>query len=223
MKSVLNRLVFVILMVLVGIGLFPCAAWIAALTPVLGRAQNIKPTDPPIFICANFAHSEIVMPITDSEIDWQSMFELADVKLAHPELYLSFGWGDLAFFQQTGTWEDMRFDTSVAALMGGRPTTLRVVVQKIPRGDPECLMLVIDAEGRRALAGHIRETLATIPPILASGSTKYERYYIAKGRYGIFHTCNQWVSDGLRKAGLPYAWYAPFSFDVTWPLYKIPY
>ena len=223
MKSTLRRLLLVFCAAVFVFALFPLAAWIAALSPVLGRIQNIKPTDPPIFVCANFAHSEIVMPITDSEIDWQTMFNLADIKLAHPELYLSFGWGDLAFFQQTRTWEDIRLGTSVAAFTGELPTTLRVIFQKIPRDDPECLMLVIDPEGRRALAQHIRETLANIPPTLAEGSTKHERYYIAKGRYSIFHTCNQWASDGLRKAGLPYAWYAPFSFDVIWPLYKIPY
>ncbi len=223
MKSYPRRLMLVGLIVVAGIVLFPLAAWIVALTPALGRTQNIKPSDPPIFVCANFAHAEIVMPITDAAVDWQSIFDIAEVKAAHPELYLSFGWGDLAFFQQTGTWSDMRVGTTLAAFTGQLPTTLRMVVQKIPRNDPECLMLVIDVEGRRALATHIRETLGANPPILASGNEKYQRYYIAKGKYGIFHTCNQWVSDGLAKAGLPYARYAPFSFDVIWPLYKIPY
>ena len=223
MISLLRKLMLFGLIAVVGIALFPFGAWIAAITPVLGRGQDIKPIDPPIFVCANFAHTEIVLPITDAAVDWQSMFDIAEVKLKHPELFLSFGWGDLAFFQQTGRWHDVRLDTTLASFTGQHPTTLRVVVQKIPLDDPECLMLVVDIEGRRILAKHIRETLATMPPTLASGSIKYERYYIAKGKYGIFHTCNQWVSDGLAKAGLPYAWYAPFSFDVIWPLYKIPY
>jgi uncharacterized protein (TIGR02117 family) len=223
MKSFLRNFLLCSLIVVVGIALFPLAAWIAALTPVLGRTQDIKPTDPPIFVCANFAHAEIIMPLTDVAIDWQSMFDIAEVKASHPELYLSFGWGDLAFFQQTGKWQDMRLGTTLAAFSGRLPTTLRMVVQKMPRNDPECLMLVIDVKGRRAMANHIRETLATSPPTLALGSEKYQRYYIANGQYGIFHTCNQWVSDGLGKAGLPHAWYSPFSFDVIWPLYKIPY
>ena len=201
----------------------PFAALIAELTPVLGRVQDIKPNDPPIFVCANFAHTDIVLPISDAAVDWQSMFDISEVKAAHPELYLSFGWGDLAFFQQTGTWSDVRFGTTLAAFTGQHPTTLRMVVQKIPRDDPECLIVVVDAKGRRALAKHIVETLATIPPTLASGSSKYQRYFLAKGKYGIFHTCNQWVSEGLAKSGLPYSQFAPFSFDVIWPLYKIPY
>ena len=223
MRSVRRRIILLSLVAVVGIALFPVAAWIAAVTPVLGRTQDIRPTDPPIFVCANFAHAEFVLPITDVAIDWQAMFEISDVKTAHPEFYLSFGWGDLAFFQQTPTWNDIRLDTTIAAMVGQQPTTLRVSVVKIPQNDPECLMLVIDGEGRRMLAKHIRETLATIPATTASGSSKYERYYLANGKYGIFHTCNQWVSDGLAKAGLPYAWYAPFSFNVIWPLYKIPY
>ncbi len=195
-----------------------------ALIPVSGRAQISSEAEPPVFVCANSAHSDLVLPLTDPLVQWQQFFDLAKIKVAHPETYLAIGWGDLVFFQETPTWGDLTFQNAISALAGVHATTLRVIVQKIPENDPECAKLAIDAEARRALIDHVLSTIGPsdgTPLSPLAGSSKYEQYYIAKGRYGPLHTCNQWVADGLAKARLPHALLAPFSFSVMWPLQKI--
>jgi uncharacterized protein (TIGR02117 family) len=218
---ILRNAVFVVLVCVFTYGV---AAMILALLPLSGRQQVLNGTEPPVFVCANSAHSDLVLPLTDPLVEWQQVFDLTKIKKDHPDAYLAIGWGDLVFFQETPTWGDLTFSNAISALAGVHATTVRVIVQRVPHNDPECAKLAVDADARRALIDHVLSTLdqsvGTPLPQLAGG-TKYEQYYSAKGRYGPFQTCNQWVADGLAKAQLPHAILAPFSFSVTWPLKKI--
>ncbi|QEN89272.1 DUF2459 domain-containing protein [Labrys sp. KNU-23] len=202
--------------------LFMLAAIGFALLPAAGRAQQAG-GEPTLYLCASLAHTDIVMPSRDVLIDWTQLFPAVTPPDLPAEAYLAFGWGDLVFFQDTPTWADTRVSTALAALAGRHDTALRVVAVNPPVANPDCLPLSIDQEGRQALIAHIR---ASLQPDAAGraqqrpGGTGLEAFYLAKGRYGPFNTCNQWAAEALAAAGLPHAHFAPFSFSVTWPLTK---
>jgi uncharacterized protein (TIGR02117 family) len=201
--------------------LYTIAALAFALLPVKGQPQRPSQDDPAVYVCASLAHADIVLPLNDPLVDWRLYFGKFIQSDLPSHLYLAFGWGDLVFFRETPTWGDVRLSTASMALLGQHETALRVVVVDPPANDPECRRVQIEGKGRRKLIDHVLATLQLdsfgVPKEQKSAS-RFEVYYIAKGSYGPFHTCNQWVADGLGKADLPHAVFAPFSFSVMWPL-----
>jgi Protein of unknown function (DUF2459) len=76
--------------------------------------------------------------------------------------------------------------------------------------------LTLDHAGKQALVQYIAQS--RLDGEIGLQISAFEAYYPAKGHYGAFHTCNQWIANGLAAAGLPHAWFSPFGFGVTWPL-----
>ena len=42
-----------------------------------------------------------------------------------------------------------------------------------------------------------------------------DAFYEAKGSYNAFNTCNAWIGEGLRAAGVAASLWTPFSYNVT--------
>lgn len=188
-----------------------------ALWPQSGRTQQAE-GEPVVYVCTSLAHADIMMPSRDPLVDWGALFPTVARPDLPAEAYLAFGWGDLRFFRETPNWSDVRPTVALSALAGLNDTALRVVAVNPPANDPDCMPLEVDSAGRQALIDHVRATLADDAP---AAQDRLEAYYLAKGRYSPFRTCNQWVAEGLAAAGLPYARFAPFSFGITWPLETI--
>jgi uncharacterized protein (TIGR02117 family) len=200
------------------VAVYAAAAMMSAVFPVPGRLQQPAPSARPIYVCADAIHADFVLPLHDELADWSSVFgEIAGADKPSGA-YLSVGWGDLVFFTEVPTWGDVRPRHVLSGLAGQNPVTLRVVVVKQPGQNASCTRLQIDGAGQRALFNFIKESLASRGNPATKMPSVFEGYYEAKGRYGIFHTCNQWMADGLGAAGLPHAWFAPFSFGVMMPL-----
>jgi len=203
---------------------FGIAALGFALVPVPGRQLGDTASEPPIYVCTSIAHSDVIVPAHDPLINWESLFpEVAPARLP-PNVMLAIGWGDLRFFRDTPTWSDVRVSTATRALLGLGTTALRVVAVNSPQGTPGCQRLALDRAGRQALIDHVRATLilgSDGKPQRQGGGQGFEAFYLAKGRYGPLHTCNQWTAEALEAAGLPHAWFAPFSFSISWPLASV--
>ena len=105
--------------------------------------------------------------------------------------------------------------TTYEVLVNQTPPRESIKAITLPANEPDCVPLEVDRAGRQALIDHVRATLAAETP---AAQDRLEAFYLAKGRYSPFGTCNQWVADGLAAAGLPSARFAPFSFSITWPL-----
>jgi uncharacterized protein (TIGR02117 family) len=202
------------------LALYGLAALACALVPVSGRPQVIAAGDRDIFVCASMAHTDIVVPIDDDAADWPGTF--AEVTSDVPQSAdLAIGWGDLGVYHDTPAWRDLRPGTALRALAGLGPTTLHVIAVAPPADADDCVEIAVDHAGRQALARFIVETAETDPaghPRLIDAPRVGEAFYAAKGRYSPWRTCNAWASEALAKAGMPVARWAPFSFDVTWPL-----
>jgi uncharacterized protein (TIGR02117 family) len=190
------------------------AALLSATFLVLGRTQ-VATIIAPIFVCADDVHADFVFPALDADSNWQGTFPTVATPDLPPDAYLTIGWGDLVFFTEIPNWGDVRPQHVIAAFAGTNPVALRVVATRQPQKSERCFELTLDRAGRQALADYVKASAATGE---IRQSSKYEIFVPAKGRYGPFHTCNQWIANGLAAAGAPHAWFSPFSFGVTWPL-----
>ena len=213
----LKGLSYAALSLITCIGLFAAAAVVSALVPIAGEAHSQKGPTSPVYVCATLAHADIVLPQDDPLISWDKSFPAIDSWNLRPDAMLAFGWGDIVFFRETPNWADVRLAVAFTALTGQNGTALRIMGVRAPVGDPDCIRLELEEPARAALIRHIVRTRRADGSCMP-GLTRVEMLCEAVGHYSPLSTCNQWVADALASAGLPHAWFAPFSFDVMWPL-----
>ena len=202
------------------VGLYTLAAVAFALFPVAGRVKARGAATSDAFVCASAVHTDIVVALADHSAQWRFLFR--DVAEGAPEdSLLAIGWGDYDFYHDTPTWGDLRASTLLRAFSGRGSTTIHVRNVYRPAKHSPCIALKVDRIGSDGLFDFIMTNTAldsagrAIPQDIVTAG---EAFYVARGRYGPFRTCNVWISHALAAAGQPTAQWAPFSFGVTWPL-----
>ncbi len=170
-----------------------------------------------VFVESNGVHTGIVVPKVAAGIDWRDLARpehLADPRYAgHP--YLSFGWGDRAFYLETPRWADVKLATVVAAATGSGDTLVHLDHLPLPRVGPDVRSVMLRPDEYRRLAAFIRRTLADRPRV-HRGYGPYDAFYTARGRYSARRTCNSWTGEALAHAGVRVGWWTPFPETVLW-------
>lgn len=196
---------------------FISLALISATFPTDGRSQSPLAASA-IQLCAGRTHTDFAIPLQLARSDAFGPIANHLPRSANDDYSVLIGWGDYRFFTEVPALSDLRPGLALGALSGQHETALRIQLISKAHMPNYCRTLALDQQGQDAIAAHIRESIAE-PPIRLQGDSFGATYLKSNQRYGIFHTCNDWTSDALRKAGLPTArWNAPFAFSVTWPL-----
>lgn len=170
-----------------------------------------------VFVESNGVHTGIVVPKVAAGIDWRDMARpehLADPRYgAHP--YLSFGWGDRAFYLETPTWGDVKPSTVLAAAFGSGDTLVHL--DHLPRPAPtdDVRALLLSPTEYHRLAAFIRATVADRPR-RHPGYGPYDAFYTGRGRYSVARTCNSWTGEALAHAGVRVGRWTPFPATVMW-------
>jgi uncharacterized protein (TIGR02117 family) len=204
--------------IFVAVIVYVVAAIANAVLPIAGRDQAAILESVPFYVCADAVHADFVMPLHDVNAGWENIFSEVATSDKRASAYISIGWGDLVFFTDIPSWGDVRPQHVASLFTGQNPVALRVLAVREPIQSDGCIVLQIDEVGKQALIGYIKQSVVSSGHGLRKFVSPYEAYYATTGRYGPLHTCNQWIADGLGAAGLSHAWFAPFSFGVTWPL-----
>lgn len=199
--------------------LYAVAALVLGILPV-NRDFRPTPGGTEMFVCSNGVHTDFVLPVATPVIDWSRRFPARD--FAGPVGgfdHLGIGWGNLDFYRSTPRWSDFRLGTALRALSGDGPSALHVQYRPAPGPLERCGRLTIDARQYRALADYIDGSLlgsaagdAAIPSASGYGAT--DAFYTAVGRFSVTETCNAWIGQGLKAAGLPSGIWTPFAFLV---------
>ncbi|MEL7039905.1 MAG: DUF2459 domain-containing protein [Pseudomonadota bacterium] len=199
---------------------FLVLAHVSAVFPVAGRAQVPAP-GPAIYLCAGMAHTDFAVPLALARADAFGPIAAHAPANLPEDTYVMMGWGDYRFFTEVPTLSELRPQIAVAALAGRHETALRVQLIAETSLRAYCRALPLDRDGQAAIAAHIRGTIAVPQTVLPE--SEFGRIYLrANRRYGVFHTCNDWTKNALRKAGLPVARFnAPFAYSVTRPLQSV--
>ncbi|WP_210358154.1 MULTISPECIES: TIGR02117 family protein [Sphingomonas] len=167
----------------------------------------------PIWVESNGIHVSLVLPKVAAGIDLRPLApagDIADPRYARYD-HLAIGWGDEAFFLGTPTWADVRPGTILAAAAGSDRTLLHV--EHVPGPVEMSRRIVLRPTEYRRLIAFVQATLKPGGRILQSYD-RNDAFYPARGHYSAIRTCNAWVGDALRHAGVRVGRWTPFPVTI---------
>ncbi len=182
----------------------------------LGAAEGI-----PVGIVSNGYHVSLVLPVVAAGVDWRNRFDPADTMNGAAADWLLLGWGDRDFYMQTRRLIDVRPGVLFGALLGLGETTVQVAW--LPGGIQGVRFVRLSPERYRALVRVVDNRLmldasGRAQAYAGTGYGPFDLFYRAHGRYSPVYTCNEWVADALRAAGIAVPVWAPLPQTLLWSL-----
>ncbi|NRD21456.1 DUF2459 domain-containing protein [Winogradskyella eckloniae] len=163
-----------------------------------------------IYLSTNGVHLDIVIPKENLD-----SLVLKDLKHFEPEAYFSFGWGDENFYINTPTWNDLTVKNAFSALILKSSTLMHVTRYKEKRSN--WIEVKVNASELKKVNAYLLNTFETNKDgqkitLNNKGYTSKDDFYKAKGSYSCINTCNSWVNNGFKEAGLKACLWTPFDF-----------
>ena len=159
-------------------------------------------------------HYDLLLPLTDT---LRARFAFATAKgvpLTNPlAQYLVVGWGSKRFYTTTGSYADLNLPTVLRAITGDS-ATLHLDVAGDLTDAPDLIWLQIsDAQlaqlTQSILSSLDLDTSGNPIPLNVEGFGQTDAFFAAKGCFHLFHTCNVWIGETLRAAGIPFGLWTP--------------
>ena len=205
-----------------GISVYLLAAVIGAWVPGHVSVVQTAPADPPvkIHLVAGPIHYDLLLPLTSETRTRFAGLRASGLPLDHPAAeWLIVGWGSRAFYTHEGSYSSVPLST-VWRAVSGDSAVMRVDVVGALGPDLDLPALHLSAPQYRAMLAAIEDDFArsatgTFIVLDAPGFTDTDRFFVAKGRFHIFRTCNTWVSRTLRRAGVGFGIWTPTPYAVT--------
>ena len=174
--------------------------------PVSGESANNKSIV--IYIITNGDHTDIVVPVKSSQIDWGKKIKFSNTTSRDTTYsYLAIGWGDKGFYLDTPTWSELKFSVAFKAVFGLNTTAMHTTFYHSMAENNRCRKILINENQYQRLIDFITHKFRTDSSgnfIHIQTNATYgdsDAFYEAKGRYSLFYTCNSWANDGLKAAG----------------------
>ena len=198
--------------------LYFCAALFGATIP--GTHPQIEGTPTAkIALARGPIHYDILLPLTDAIRTRFAFAEPQGVPVGDPHAkFLIVGWGSRSFYTTTGTYADLTFRKIWDAATGDSATIHLDVAGDITQV-PDLIWLQISTAQLALLTQTITASLTLdpagnpIPLTVRYGGT--DAFFAANGDFHLFHTCNAWVGETLRAAGIPFGIWTPTPQSVT--------
>lgn len=194
------------------------AALIGSVIPVNSKPDYIG--DITIYLRTNGVHTDFIFPIENEIMDWKTLVD-PDHSLSHIEntRYVSFGWGDLEFYQNTPQWSDLTFPVAFKAVFLATPSAMHVEFQQAVRMDQPTISLKINEQQYRDLAQYVANSFekngsGRANPIPDLHYKRNDAFYPATRSLHFFYTCNTWVNEGLKAADLRACLWTPFDEGI---------
>jgi uncharacterized protein (TIGR02117 family) len=198
--------------------LYLVTALVGSLIPV--NAGWTEPADgTTVYIADNGIHADIVMPVKGLGLDWAPLVPGSDFGSVPPDArWIAFGAGEERVYLETPSWRDIAPRTIWSALTGGN----RVMhVEYVSNTNYAARQIRLRPEEYRRLWAAIRADFA----LDANGRPQRidhpgygccDGFYRAQGRASAVRTCNSWVADRLRLAGVRTSLWPPFVQGLVW-------
>ncbi|MFY0659961.1 MAG: DUF2459 domain-containing protein [Shimia sp.] len=163
-----------------------------------------RDTGTPIWIFDHGYHAGLILPrraLKDfggahSDV-WLTLFPEAD--------WFEFGWGDKGFYFDVPTFADVTFAIGAKALFWPTETVMHVAVGT---GSPwtrfthsEGIEIPVTDMALKKLVSFVEDSVES-SQMLGPGLYGVSAFYKGRGKYHLFQTCNSWVSQALRAAGV---------------------
>lgn len=173
------------------------------------------------FIKTNGMHTDVVVPVKSTYIDWSEKFPFENtLSKSENYRYLSIGWGDKGFYLNTPTWADLKFSTAFkAAFWLGDAAVHATYYDKIEVNDSVKSFVMTERQYLK-LIRFVDETMekdAAGNYIFIPTDAQYDdndAFYEANGSYSFLFTCNTWTNNALKVSGQKAALWTPSDFGI---------
>jgi len=185
---------------------------------VPGPATKFEPVAKTVQIglVAGPIHYDFLLPATKQTRAVFGFAKAAGVPVAHIDVeWIVIGWGARGFYTTVGGYSDLTLDSVLRGILGDTAVLRVDVATRLP-DDFEMRRVGLSGVQYAALLRHIRSELEDVPVELAtSGFTATDAFYSASGRFNIVRTCNVWVAETLRAAGVGFGVWTPTPYAVS--------
>lgn len=199
---IIKKLVLGILSFLI---VYVVSAFLLSRITVNAAAEN-QTEDVVIYIKTNGVHTDIVVPYKNEIKDWS-----AQIKIEHTQAkdttakFVALGWGDKGFYLDTPEWSDLKASTAFNAAFALGSTAIHTTFYSVITENKNCVKIAISKENYQKLITYIEDSFqydVHDNPMFIPATTygKNDSFYEAKGKYSLFHTCNSWANEALKKA-----------------------
>ncbi|MCU0445554.1 MAG: TIGR02117 family protein [Microscillaceae bacterium] len=186
-------------------------ALLGALIPT-GNTQISKEGEILIFVSTNGLHSDIVVPLKNPERDWLSKFSPEFQTYQNYE-YLAFGWGDYDFYLQSKTGTNL-LDVFNTLFVPSRGILHLDFYRQKPRTTAHTRPVGISPKQYQKLCQYLDNQIVMNQNQqlikIENGYGKEDYFFVARGSYHLFYTCNNWTNDALKAMALRTGIWTPF-------------
>lgn len=181
-------------------------------------STSSSPKDQTIYLYYNMMHSDIIINLKDSHINWDQL--LPEIIKKPESGFIAFGWGDRETYLTTPPREDIPLSTAVKALFTNTPSILHI--QYYPHLQPNhsnIKSIALTATQYQLLEQSLLKSFGKVPHFISMAYSYQDAFYHSNETYNLIHTCNTWTGDRLREAHITMSYWTPLSYNV---LYALP-
>lgn len=207
-----------ILSLLIVMLLYFIAALLGSVIPVnVEQPENGEIT---IYLRTNGVHTDLVFPLKNEVMNWEEIADPQHTLSKRTDFsYISFGWGDLEFYEKTPEWSDLTFPVAFQAVFLPKPSALHVEFMESRRSRYPMVPVEITSSQYRVLSQYVAESFETntvgrVQPVKDLHYNQNDVFYQAKRSLNFFYTCNTWVNNGLKKANMKACLWTPFDEGI---------
>jgi uncharacterized protein (TIGR02117 family) len=166
-------------------------------------------------------HADILLPLTPAVRDRLAFASQDGFPADDPRAeWLIVGWGAQDFYTTTGTMADISAATALRAATGDRSVLRLDVTGRIDSFDGVALIAMDEATLLRLTDRILAEVPARADPLDTPGFSDTDVFYPASGPFNILRTCNVWVGQVLRDAGVSWGIWTPTPQAVRLSLWR---
>ncbi|SFD86866.1 conserved hypothetical protein [Sulfitobacter brevis] len=152
-------------------------------------------------------HYDFLLPLDDKTRTAFSNLRDSGFAIDHPDAqWLVAGWGGEAFYTSVPTYRELNSTAIWRSVLGDNSVMRMDIVGALNDGLEVQVLRMDDAQYARFLLA-IRNSFDAGPPL--AGYHAFDLFYPARGRFDLTRTCNVWVGEMIRAAGLRFGLWTP--------------
>ena len=165
-----------------------------------------------IYLLRGPIHYDFLLPLTP---EVRQSFAFTDLDLHHPGAdWLVVGWGGKDFYTTIGTYRDVSARAVWKGITGDASVLRLSLAGRINDVWPTKPLSLSQIQFTNLLSA-ITAEVAEHTPLSTENSSEFARFYPATTHFHIFQTCNVWIGQTLRTAGLSFGLWTPTPYAVT--------
>lgn len=179
------------------------------------KADLSGPLTRQIGLLQGVIHTDILIPLTPETRARFGFAEAAGVPLNHPEArWLVLGWGSAGFYTTAGTYADITASAVLTAATGD-DAVIRLDALGPLEPAENLRFLHLSETQFQALLDQTSAAFASTTRLDHPGFTGTDAFFPAHGRFSALRTCNVWLGETFRAAGIAFGLWTPANWSVT--------